>query len=211
MKQERQPIVVIGAHPDDIELGCGALISRHVKQGDYVLALVMSAGKCGYDGVYDRINETKKALSILGVKNILCFDFNDTCIGLQLNNLIRTIETAIDKHIPAGGLYRVYTMCRNDRHQDHRAVHEASIIACRNARQILCYETPSAWASFEPNLYFEITQPELECKIKALKEHHSQQHRDYMCADKISLLAQFRGQQIGGKLSEAFAIHKMVI
>lgn len=204
-------VLAIGAHPDDIELGCGGILSRHAAQGDTVLAIVMSAGECGHNGIYNRVDETRKALSLIGLKNILCFDFSDTSMGKEISHLTRAIEVAIDNHIPDEQLSRVYTMCSSDRHQDHRAVHEASIISCRNARQILCYETPSTRVSFRPNLFLEITQQELDIKILALNEHRSQKHRDYMNPEHITTVARFRGLQSGSELSEAFTIHKMVI
>lgn len=49
-------------------------------------------------------------------------------------------------------IWRVYTMNNVDRHQDHMAVYQASIVACRSIPQILGYETPSTWHSFMPQV-----------------------------------------------------------
>lgn len=84
-------------------------------------------------------------------------------------------------------------------------------MACRSVQQILSYETPSTWASFQPNIYSNITGQHMENKLRALQEHHSQQHRDYMHPEQICSVARFRGQQAGCELGEAFAVHKMVI
>lgn len=43
-------IMAIGAHPDDIELGCGAVLSRHIAEGDNVIAVIMTAGEAGGGG-----------------------------------------------------------------------------------------------------------------------------------------------------------------
>lgn len=40
-------VLAIGAHPDDIELGCGAVLSRHIAEGDNVIAVIMTAGEAG--------------------------------------------------------------------------------------------------------------------------------------------------------------------
>ena len=40
-------VLAIGAHPDDIELGCGGTIARHVAAGDQVAMLVVTRGEVG--------------------------------------------------------------------------------------------------------------------------------------------------------------------
>lgn len=205
-------VLAIGAHPDDIELGCGATLSRHAAEGMNVIAVIMTAGHRGATKEYDRQQETQLALGHLGIRSIFCLEHPDTRLGQQLNKLIASLEWVFNHKIPAEvPLQRVYTMCRSDRHQDHRAVYEASIVACRAAQQILSYETPSTWASFQPHIYSEITSQHMENKLRALKEHHSQKHREYMHPAQVCSVARFRGQQAGCELSEAFAVHKMVI
>ncbi|EEF3449023.1 PIG-L family deacetylase [Salmonella enterica] len=205
-------VLAVGAHPDDIELGCGATLSRHAARGLHVVAAVMSAGGRGADGTADRAEETRRALAHLGVRSVVCFDFDDTRLGHQLDRLITTLEWVVLNKIPAEApLQRVYTMCRSDRHQDHRAVYEATIVACRPVRQILSYETPSTWASFQPHIFSDITGPHLDNKLRALREHASQQHRGYMQPEQVRSVARFRGQQAGCGMGEAFAVHKMVI
>lgn len=157
-------ILAIGAHPDDIELGCGAILSRHILEGDKVIAVVMTAGECGSNSTFNRVDETRRALALLGVKDVQCFNFDDTFLGDNIPSLIRILEGVIKTHLPDGVLYRVYTMGNSDRHQDHRAIFEASIVACRNASQILCYETPSSLTSFYPSFYINITSQELNKK-----------------------------------------------
>lgn len=205
-------IMAIGAHPDDIELGCGAVLSRHIAEGDNVIAVIMTAGEAGGggDGLFCRLDETRRALAHLGINNVMCFNFGDTFLGGYIPNMIRNLEDVINHSLSDGTLERVYTMCDSDRHQDHRAIFEASIVACRAVSQILCYETPSAVTTFCPNFYINITPQELSLKNLALKEHHSQQRRDYMQPEYVSSVARFRGLQAGCELSEAFEIYKMV-
>lgn len=59
-------VLAIGAHPDDIELGCGATLSRHAAEGMHVMAVVMTPGQRGTSGEYDRLQETRLALGHLG-------------------------------------------------------------------------------------------------------------------------------------------------
>lgn len=50
-------IMAIGAHPDDIELGCGAVLSRHIAEGDNVIAVIMTAGEAGGDGLFVSVDD----------------------------------------------------------------------------------------------------------------------------------------------------------
>lgn len=204
-------ILAIGAHPDDIEIGCGATLTRHVDEGANVIAVIMTEGDKGKTKEYNRIQETSRALEHLGVDQIVYFDYPDTRLEFFTDELITSLESVI-KMVPDNApLIRTYTMCCRDRHQDHRAVYNASIVACRAVKQILTYETPSGWFSFRPDIFSDISEFHLEKKLRALQEHHSQQHRNYMNPEQIRSVARFRGQQSGCELGEAFTVYRMVI
>lgn len=114
--------------------------------GVHVRVLVLSEGLCGLQGNYDRSLETYRALRRLGVEDIVQASLPDTRLHTMATELVSVIEA----HCKALQPDRVYTMFKDDRHQDHRAVYEASIIACRSVKQILSYETPSSWPNFMP-------------------------------------------------------------
>ena len=50
-------VLAIGGHPDDIELGCGGTIARHVAVGDQVAMLVVTRGEVGPGVVLQRVDE----------------------------------------------------------------------------------------------------------------------------------------------------------
>lgn len=43
--KQRKGVIAIGAHPDDIELGCGASLVRLAREGFYILSVIMTSGK----------------------------------------------------------------------------------------------------------------------------------------------------------------------
>ncbi|WP_045450040.1 PIG-L deacetylase family protein [Citrobacter sp. S-77] len=205
-------VLAIGAHPDDIELGCGASLARLAKQGVYITAVVMTSGKYGTNELIDRRQESYNALTILGCKKIIHFDFTDTQTYLQLNDMISTLENVIKHEIPHDvEIIRVYTMHDADRHQDHIAVYQASMVACRSIPQILGYETPSTWLSFMPQVFESVEEDNFNLKLSALSKHKSQSMRDYMRPERLRAVAQFRGQQVNSDLGEGFVIHKMIL
>src|SRR3954462_2728189 len=165
-------VLAMGAHPDDLELGCGATLAKLSASGVAVHAVIFSKGEQGGPSGFDRAAETRVALEALGAASVTQHDFADTRLHEALNELIACTED----HVRAVAPDRVYTMFHLDRHQDHRTVHEASVVACRKVRQILGYETPSSYPNFMPTV-FEPIDDFIEAKIAALKLHVSQGDR----------------------------------
>jgi LmbE family N-acetylglucosaminyl deacetylase len=197
-------ILALGAHPDDLELGCGATLAKLIKSGAAVRAVVFSRGRVGASSAFDRAAETRSALASLGVQDVHIHDFPDTRLHERLNDLIEAIEVHVRETTPD----RVYTMFKEDRHQDHRAVHQASAVACRRAPQILAYETPSSYPNFVPTV-FERVDEFLELKVEALKLHQSQAERQYMNEDMVRSAAHFRGVQVELGRAEGFFPYKI--
>lgn len=209
---KRKGVIAIGAHPDDIELGCGASLARLAKNGIYIIAVVMTAGNSGASNIIDRHQESREALKILGCQQTIHLNFADTRAHMQLNDMISALEEIINTQIPSDiEIMRVYTMHDVDRHQDHLAVYQASMVACRTIPQILGYETPSTWLSFMPQVFESVEDEFFSIKLAALNKHKSQSMRDYMRPERLRAVAQFRGQQVNTNLGEGFVIHKMIL
>jgi len=198
-------ILALGAHPDDLELGCGATLAKLVEAGAQVRAIVFSKGKVGTSAGFDREAETRAALALLGVRDVHVHNFPDTRLHERLNDLIETMQDHVRQTPPD----RVYTMFKEDRHQDHRAVYQASVVACRRAPQILAYETPSSYPNFVPTV-FEQVGDFMEQKVKALKLHASQGDRLYMSEEMIRSAAHFRGVQVELGRAEGFIPYKLI-
>jgi LmbE family N-acetylglucosaminyl deacetylase len=145
-------------------------------------------------------------LSSLGVQSVHLHSFPDTRLHEHLNDLIAVIEDHVRELSPP----RVYTMFDGDRHQDHRAVYQASVVACRRVPQILAYETPSSYPNFVPTV-FEPVDEFIERKVEALRLHRSQGERLYMHEEKIRSAAHFRGAQVDLGQTEGFIPYKLVL
>ncbi len=199
-------VLAIGAHPDDIELGCGATLAKLVSKGVHVRALILTAGDAGTRPGHGRCDETASALRLLGITDIVQEHLPDTCLDSHQSRVTAAIQAQCDVLRPD----RVYTMFERDRHQDHRAVFQASIIACRRVPQVLSYEAPSSWPDFAP-VVFESVDAFVDAKVAALSLHHSQAHRDYMCPEQVRCRLEFRGGQIGLGPCEGFMPYKVVL
>src|SRR3982751_5811416 len=64
---DRAPLVAFGAHPDDLEFGCGGILAREAQNGRSVHLVVCSRGEAGTNGTpAERTREAEKAARLLG-------------------------------------------------------------------------------------------------------------------------------------------------
>jgi len=197
-------ILAVGAHPDDIELGAGGTIARHVIEGDSVYFLVLTYGEKGGGTKEIRKSEALESAKILNVKSVIFAEIPDTRVT-DGPETISKIEEVIKEIEPD----RIYTHSPKDFHQDHRNAALATFSASRRISEILSYESPFTQPSFTPQMYVEITNT-INLKILALKKFHSQRNKTFLRIDAIKGLAKFRGYQVGVKYAEAFEIIRIV-
>jgi len=197
-------ILAIGAHPDDIEIGCFGVLALHHKKKDKIFGIILTNGELS-DDPKKRIQECKKSTKLINM-NLIFGNFPDG--NLQENaKLVSFIDDAIKKY----KINKMYTHSIYDKHQDHIAVAKASIASSRKIDEAYSYETPSVLAPFNPQLYVDITDV-FSTKLSALRNHQSQKNKRFMRGSAIKGMAQFRGYQCGlhGRLCEAFEILKIV-
>ena len=203
-------ILAIGAHFDDIELGCGGALIKHVQKGDNVYAYVAThSGFTNQNKQVIRSNEIaldegKKAMNIIGAKltlgsfNTFEVEFNDKLI-VEILKIIenRKIDTA-------------YMHWIGDIHHDHHIVARASLHSCRHVPNVLMYR--SNWyhskEEFRGNFYIDITTT-WSTKEKAIRAHRSEMKRTRSKWIKFfKNEAENAGQRIGVKYAEVFEIVK---
>ena len=191
-------ILVVGAHPDDIELGCGGTLAKFVDSGHEVHALVMTHGSTGGDEP-TRVAEANAGSQFLGLTSLTVMDFPDSLLPECGKKMIEAIETLLLRLNPD----IVLTHSAHDRHQDHHAVHLATVRAARAHPAVLGYESPSATDEFTPQFYVDIDQY-VDAKAHSVRIHHSQRDRPYVSAEQVKALALVRGRQGTVKHAEAF-------
>jgi LmbE family N-acetylglucosaminyl deacetylase len=198
-------ILAIGAHPDDIELGCFGTLSEFKKKGSEVIFFVATFGGVGGDK-QKRKSEALESAGILGA-NVVFGDLPDTEIS-EGPLTIRLIEDLILKFRPTA----VFVHSSVDSHQDHRNISKAAISASRFVPAVFFYQTPSSTRYFNPNFFVDITD-HMGDKIKAVKVHESQGKNVYMADRAVMGLAEFLGLQIyqGGRYFEGFEVYQIII
>jgi LmbE family N-acetylglucosaminyl deacetylase len=195
---QRRRVLAVGAHPDDLELACGATLAKLVDTGHEVRGLVMSSGEVGGNAGL-RPAEAQRGASFLGLSGLRVHDFPDTKLETVTNDLVRAIEAAIKEFQPDV----IFTHSAHDQHQDHYAVHQATLRAARAHHSILCFESPSVTRDFDPSVFVDI-DGYVDVKVEAVLSHRNQAGKPYMTPGRVRGMAAFRGAQAKNTNAEAF-------
>lgn len=131
MKTPLSPVdlLAIGPHPDDIEIGIGGLVAKHVAVGHQVGLCDLTAGEMGSNGtVQERLAEADAACDVLGAAWRVNLRLPDRAIGTDPGHL-RAVASLVRRAQP-----RVVAVPYwSDRHPDHVAASHLLTEAIFNA------------------------------------------------------------------------------
>lgn len=201
-------VLCLGAHSDDIEIGCGGTLLRLARErpGLVVHWVVLS-------GVEERAAEARaSAIAFLrGVerKEVAVAEFRDGYFPYNGAELKAYIE-----RLKAFRPDLIFTHCRHDLHQDHRLVCELTWNTFRD-HTILEYEIPKYDGDLSaPNCFARLSRAVCEEKISLLMEHFgSQRSKRWFTEETFFALLRLRGvecQSTDG-YAEAFYCRKIVL
>ena len=211
-KSKREPrlkIVVVGAHPDDPETGCGGTMARYAAAGHRVTALYLTRGERGIRGksleeaASIRTAEAREACRILGAKPRFAGQIDgDTATGNRRYEEFLTIVQGENPDL-------LFTHWPIDRHRDHRAASMLAFDAWLKLDRkfdLYFYEVVSGSQSqtFSPTHYVDITATE-SLKRKATFAHASQNPEGLY--RRHDLMNRFRGAEYRCEFAEAFVRH----
>lgn len=200
-------VLAIGAHPDDIELGCGGTLARHVAAGDRVTMLVVTKGEVGPGHTADRVSEQTKAAAVLGVDELIWGSGIPDCeVSLHELELVHLIESVIRQ----ASASVVYTHSTEDSHQDHRAVALCTMGAARKVPTVLSYGAPSV-LQFAPTNFVDISDS-LDKKIQSLLCHETQvEASEMVSASRVRSSAEYHGHMCRRPFAEPFVAVRSVM
>jgi N-acetylglucosamine malate deacetylase 1 len=156
-------ICFIGAHPDDIELGCGAFISHIVKFCD-VLCVTLSDNQKN-PALQNLVDEHYQSMGILGVpkNNIILRSFETRRFPHARQEILEYMIDLNRRHQPN----IVFVHTRADTHQDHVTVTEEALRAFRGTT-VLGFDVVRSSFGFFPNFIVEVLEEDVNRKINAL-------------------------------------------
>lgn len=197
--RHRLNVLAIGAHPDDVEIGCGGVLARHFENGDNVNILTLSDGKVG-GPTEERRRESETAARMINA-DLHWGGLHDTEIT-DGQETIKAIETAIDLTKPT----IVYTHTKQDSHQDHRNTFSATIVAARKVQNLYCYQSPSTTIDFRPSSFSDISDF-VTAKLELISAYASQTSKcSYLAPEVIESTARYWGRFAGYKRVEPFEV-----
>ena len=219
-------ILVFGAHPDDVELGCGGTVIKEIKAGKKVGIIDLTMGELGTRGTADtRTAETKLASDIMGVIIRENMNFKDGFFKddedhkLALVKKIRQYQPEI-----------VITNAVSDRHPDHGRAAEITVDACFLAGLEKIETSQELWRPraiyhyiqfnyLAPDVVVDISA-EMKQKFQAVKAYSTQffnpeskENETIISSqgflDSVSYRAQDLGRQANCEYAEGFLAHQM--
>ena len=200
-------VLAIGAHPDDIEYGCGGMLTKYAERGHDVYLWIASDGALGGDASVRRQEQSDSAL-VIGAREVFWGDYLDTEIPLTRELIVR-LESVIRRIQPR----MIFVHFPDDTHQDHRNLAQSTLSATRYVPNFLFYEGPTT-QNFTPNCFTDIEKV-LDKKLACLEAHRSQVAKtnieDLTILELAVSSANFRGIQARVKYAEAFQSIRLLI
>jgi len=215
-------ILAVGAHPDDVELGCGGLLLSMRRRGHRFAICDLTAGEKGSRGTREiRAREAKAAAELLGATARECLDLPDTQVDAT-KAAVRSMVETIRRWRPR----LVVSMSPDDHHPDHaacaRIVERAAFFAPlqnfdagggpHRVARVIRYSR-HAW--FRPSFVVDITDV-VEEKLRAARCYESQFTRSSAGArtpisaptfeDDLLAFWRHHGAAIGALYAEPFAM-----
>jgi LmbE family N-acetylglucosaminyl deacetylase len=197
----RRRILCLGAHCDDVEIGCGGALLALQKSAQVTIDWVVLSG------TLERRAEARSAMTALvGSRargELLFGDFPDGRFPAHYADLKAFVE-GLKKHRPD------LILCheRDDRHQDHRLTNELVWNTFRDT-VILEYEIPKWDGGLgQPNLYVPVTAGQARAKVEVLlKSYKTQRGRDWFTRETFMSVLRLRGLECRSPSGYAEAFH----
>ena len=173
-------VLVFGAHPDDVELGCGGTIIKEVSRGKRVGIIDLTRGELGTRGnIKIRDKETIAATKIMGVSIRENMNFKDGFFKNNDKNKLALIKK-IRKYKPD----IVITNALSDRHPDHPRSSQITIDSCFLSGLEKIKTNQDIWRpkaiyhyiqfnTLSPDIVIDISDC-IDLKIKAVQAYKSQ-------------------------------------
>jgi LmbE family N-acetylglucosaminyl deacetylase len=201
-------VLCLGAHCDDIEIGCGATLMRLA--GERALDVTWVVLSSTPPRVVEAKASATRFLRTARKSELRIESLRDGYLPAHWAQAKDIIESL--KRLPRPDL--IFTHERDDRHQDHRVVSELTWNTFRD-HTILEYEIPKYDGGLgQPNLYVPVTPAIADRKVKYLQSAYaSQRNKGWFTEDAFLALMRMRGIECNAArgLAEAFHARKLVL
>lgn len=204
-KYTGKKVLVVGAHPDDIELGAGGTVARLASDGADVRMVVV----CTPNHIESRMAEARKAADILGAKVDFLFPEREMRVeDIKSYQLIQKVDQLVREIDPAV----VITHAASNFHYDHVLVYKACVSAQRlHFFDMLCFYPNSCHpvtTPFHPQAYIDISTT-IDRKMAAINQHTTQFTCRGLTTDHYVGVAREYGRLAGVEYAEGLEISRI--
>lgn len=198
-------IIFIGAHPDDIEIGCGALIA-HIASKTEIKCVTLSDNQKN-PLLKNVVSEHLRSMEILGVKrdNIIVGQFETRRFPQSRQEILEYLIKLNQEFHPD----IVFLHTKADIHQDHATVTEEGLRAFRGTT-VLGFDVIRSSYGFFPNFLVEVNENDVNKKIAALSEYHTYDSKYYFDPEITRATLIRQGALAERKYAEGFDILRII-
>ena len=198
-------VLFLGAHPDDIEIGCGALIHHIVGQTE-ILCVTLSDNQKNPD-LKNVMDEHFRSMKVLGVseERIVLGPFQTRVFPNSRQEILEYFLQLRKDFQPD----LIFTHSQQDVHQDHNTMTDESLRAFRGIT-VLGYDVVRSSHGFFPHFLVEVSEEDVNAKIKALAEYETYQDRYYFNAELTRSIMVRHGALAERPFAEGFDILRIV-
>jgi LmbE family N-acetylglucosaminyl deacetylase len=198
-------VLFLGAHPDDIEIGCGALIHNIVNKTE-ILCVTLSDNQKNPDLKKVR-DEHLRSMKVLGVpEEKVIFGPFITRVFPDSRQEILEYFLKLRKDFKPD---LIFTHSKQDVHQDHNTMTEESLRAFRGIT-VLGFDVVRSSYGFFPHFLIEVTEEDANKKIEALAQYETYQDRYYFNAELTRSIMVRHGALAERSFAEGFDILRIV-
>jgi N-acetylglucosamine malate deacetylase 1 len=198
-------VLFLGAHPDDIELGCGALLHHIVKQTD-VLCVTLSDNQKNPD-LQNVKNEHLEAMAVLGVppEKIVLGPFTTRIFPDSRQEILEYFLKFRKEFKPD----LIFVHSKQDMHQDHNTMTDEALRAFRGIT-VLGFDVVRSSYDFFPHFIVEVTEEDVKKKIEALAKYETYRDRYYFNSELTRSIMVRHGALAECPFAEGFDILRIV-
>ena len=198
-------VLLLGAHPDDIELGCGALLHHIVKETD-VLCVTLSDNQKNLD-LKNVKEEHYVSMAILGVpKEQIVFGPFTTRVFPDSRQEILEYFLKLRKDFQPD---LIFVHSKQEIHQAHLTMTDEALRAFRGIT-VLGFDVVRSSYGFFPHFLVEVTEEDVNKKIEALSQYETYRDRYYFNSELTRSIMVRHGALAECPFAEGFDILRIV-
>lgn len=198
-------VLFLGAHPDDIEIGCGALVHQIVKKTD-ILCVTLSDNQKNPD-LKKVKSEHYRSMEVLGVpeEKILIGPFSTRVFPDSRQDILEYFLKLRKDFQPD----LIFTHSRQDVHQDHNTMTDEALRAFRGIT-VLGFDVVRSSYGFFPHFLVEVTEEDVNKKVEALSQYETYKDRYYFNSELTRSIMVRHGALAERPFAEGFDILRIV-